>query len=332
MTMKIPLLALAAIAIAAGSAAAQREIAESVATSAGGRVEIHNLAGSVRVIGWDRNEIRVSGTLGRGAERLEVTPRGATTDIRVILPRNARNVRGSELEIRIPVEKDVVVRTVSADVEVAGVAGEVSAQTTSGDLEVAGRPGRVRAVSTSGDVGVEVSATSRVEARSTSGEVRIRGAVRESVDVESTSGDVDVASATPEVRAKSVSGGVTLRGVGGRVSASTVSGDTEVLDGRIQYGSFETVSGNLRLSGELQRGGAFNLQSHSGDIEILLPGGFDAEFEVTTFSGDIDNEFGPAAQRTGRYGPGRVLRFTAGSGGPLLTVRTFSGNVKLRRR
>lgn len=330
--MKIPALVLAALALGAGSAAAQQEIDQTIATSAGGRVEVHNLAGSVEVVGWDRDEIRVTGTLGRGAERLEVTPRGTTTEIRVVLPRNARNVQGSDLEVRVPAGKEVAVRTVSADVGVADVTGTVAAQTTSGQVRVRGRPGRVRAVSTSGDVDVEVATTAGVEARSTSGDVMVSGTVRGPVDVESTSGDVDVTATTPEVRAKSVSGDVSLRGASGRVSASTVSGDTEILDSRVQYGSFETVSGGIRFSGELQSGGAFNLQSHSGDIEMLLPGNPAAEFEVKSFSGDIDNEFGPAAQRTSRYGPGRELRFTAGSGGPLVTVQTFSGNVKLLRR
>lgn len=330
--MKIPVLALAALAVTAGALEAQQQIDRTLATAAGGRVEIHNLAGSVRVVGWDRNEIRVTGTLGQGAERLDVTPSGETTEIRVVIPRNSRNVRGSDLEIRLPAGKELTVNTVSAEIEVDGVTGPVSAQSTSGDVEVAGSPARVRAASTSGDVEVRLAATARVQARSTSGDVRVSGTVRESVDVESTSGDVEVTASTPEVRAKSVSGDVALRGVGGRVSASTVSGDTEILDSRVQYGSFETVSGNLRFTGELQRGGAFNLQSHSGDIELQLPAGQGAEFEVKTFSGDVSNDFGPAAQRTSRYGPGRELRFTAGDGGPLVTAQTFSGNVRLRRR
>jgi DUF4097 and DUF4098 domain-containing protein YvlB len=330
--MKIPILALAALAISAGGLAAQREINETHRTPADGRVEIHNLAGSVRVVGWDRNEIRINGTLGRGAERLEVSPRGSTTEIRVILPRRGRNVQGSDLEVRVPAGKEVVVRTTSAEIGVSDIVGAVSAHTTSGEVRVTGRPSSVSAVSTSGDVDVEVTASNRVQARSTSGDVRVDGSVRGSVEVESTSGDVQVSAATPEIRAQSVSGDVSLRGASGRVSASTVSGDTEIADSRIQYGSFETVSGRLRFQGGLQRGGAFNLQSHSGDVELLLPADAGAEFEVKTFSGDIDTEFPVQAQRTSRHGPGQELRFTTGGGGALVTVKTFSGNVKLLRR
>lgn len=331
-TMKIPALVFAMLSIAPGWLGAQQEIDETLRTAATGRVEIHNLAGNVRVTGWGRNEIRVTGTLGRGAERLDISPRGSTTEIRVVLPRNARNVRGSDLEIRVPEGKEVVVRTTSAEIEVEEITGIVAAHSTSGDVVVSGRPRAVTAVSTSGDVVVDVSSTTRVQGRSTSGDVRVNGTVREAVDVESTSGDVEVSASTPEMRAKSVSGDVMLRGATGRVSASTISGDTEILDSRIQHGSFETVSGELRFSGELQRGGAFNLQSHSGDIELALPGGAGAEFEVKTFSGEIDTEFAAQVQRVSRYGPGKELRFTAGNGGSLVTVKTFSGNVRLLRR
>jgi DUF4097 and DUF4098 domain-containing protein YvlB len=160
----------------------------------------------------------------------------------------------------------------------------------------------------------------------------VRGTVRESVNAESVSGDLDVSAATPEVRAHAVSGNVALRGVSGRVSAGTVSGDTEILESRIQYGAFETVSGAFLFEGELQRGVGFNIQSHSGDVELRLPGGVGADFEVTTFSGDILNDFGPDGSRTAGRGPGRELRFTAGAGGGTVAIKSFSGNVRLLRR
>jgi DUF4097 and DUF4098 domain-containing protein YvlB len=295
-------------------------------------VEIVNTAGSVVVTGWDRDEIRITGTLGAGTEELAVEGGRERTRIRVVLPRNGRNVKGSDLEIRVPAGKDVTVRTVSADVGIRGIEGAAAAQTTSGDVEIEGRPREVRASSTSGDVEVEVPATGRVRVSSTSGDVRVGGSVRENVSAESVSGDVVVRAATPEVRAKAVSGDLLLSGVDGRVSASTVSGDAEIRDSRIQYGSFETVSGNLRLQGELVRGAALDLQSHSGDVELILPADLSSEVEAKTFSGEILSDFGGEVRRTSRYTPGRELRLTAGRGGGLISVQTFSGTVKLLRR
>lgn len=322
------LLALAA----ATPAVCQQQVNETLRTRSGGEVEIVNTAGSVVVTGWDRDEIRVTGTLGQGTERLAVDDSGDRTVLRVVIPRNARNVRGSDLEVRIPVGKNLTVRTVSADVGVDGVAGTVSTRTTSGDVEIAGRPRSVSVASTSGDVDVRTGGSARVEASSTSGDVTVDGEVREAVSVETVSGDVEVAATVPEVRAKTVSGDLLLRGVAGRVSAASVSGDAEILDARVQYGSFETVSGNLRYEGELIRGGAFNVKSHSGDVELLLPAGTDAEFEGRTFSGEIVSELGGTVERTSRYTPNKEIRFTAGRGGGVVSVQTFSGTMKLLRR
>lgn len=326
--MRLPAIVLLGTALATTTVAAQERVDRTFGTRAG-TVEIQNVAGSVRVTGWDRDEVRVTGTLGEGTERLEIDE--ARGLIRVVLPRNARNVKGSDLEVRVPAGRGLNVRTVSADIGVEGMGGAVNARSTSGDVEISGTPRQVTAASTSGDVDVEVT-TGRVQVSSTSGDVTVGGTVREAVSVESVSGDVNVTARTPEVRAKAVSGDVALRGVSGRVSAGTVSGDAEIVDSRIQYGSFETVSGNLRYEGELMRGVAFDIKSHSGDVELILPAGVDAEFEAKTFSGDIRSDFGGEVRRTSRYTPNKELRVTAGSGGGLVTVQTFSGTVTLSRR
>lgn len=324
--------AVAATLASASLAHAQQRFEETVATSARGEVVVVNTAGNVRVSGWSRNQIHVSGTLGQGAERVEITGDANRTQIRVVLPRQARNVRGTDLHVRLPAGKSVTVRTTSADVIVEGVSGAVRGNSTSGDVTVSGSPAAVEGQSTSGDVRVNVGATARVRAQTTSGDINIRGTVREHVDVESVSGDVDVGGSTPEVRARTVSGDLALRGVSGRVSANTVSGDAVITGSRVQFGAFETVSGNLRYDGELPRGAAFNVQSHSGNVELRLAGRVDAEFDVRTFGGSIRNQFGPETDDSQRRGPGREIRFTAGGGGGLITLKTFSGNVSLLRR
>lgn len=308
---------------------AQTPVERTVATPATGSVEVSNVAGEIRVVGWDRAEVRVTGTLGRGTERLDVTSSGDRVRVEVVIPRGARNVEGSDIEVRVPARKSVQVVGVSADVHLSGVTGTVDAQSTSGGVTVNGSPASVRAVATSGSVALDVN-TSRVEASSTSGDVTVQGSVRETISAHSVSGDVDVAAPSAEVMAKSVSGNVTLRGAARRLSAGTVSGDMEVRGGRVQYGAFESVSGSLRFSGQLEADAAINAQSHSGDVVLELPGGIAARFEVVTFSGDISNGFGSQARR-GSYGPGQELRFVTGNGGALITVKTFSGNVELER-
>ena len=125
--------------VAGGAAYAQEDIHERVAADPRGHVEISNLAGSVVVTGWNRDEVEVTGTLGRGSERLDVEAEGDRVIIKVVLPKGRnQNIKGSDLEVRIPEGSDLEVSTVSANIDVADVSGSLSLNTVSGNVEVEG--------------------------------------------------------------------------------------------------------------------------------------------------------------------------------------------------
>ena len=260
-----------------------------------GRVTISNIAGSVAVVGWDRAEVEVVGTLGPGVEELEVDSQGRETEIEVRLVRRSRNRGGNAaLEIRVPHGSDLDIEVVSAGVEVGGVTGEVTIESVSGSIEVEGRP--------------------------------------EAVDVESVSGSIDVEGHTEQLKAESVSGRVRLRGSALEIDANTVSGQLELIAEEIERAELSTVSGGIELSGMLTSRAEIEVDSHSGSVELLLPSSTSARFRVVTYSGRIDNELGPPAERTGRYTPGKELDFKLGDGDARVTVESFSGSVSLRRR
>ena len=66
-------------------------------------MDIENIAGSIQVTGWDRNEVEITGYLGRGAEEIEIDSDGDSISIEVVL-RSGRhvNVEGTDLELRVP--------------------------------------------------------------------------------------------------------------------------------------------------------------------------------------------------------------------------------------
>jgi DUF4097 and DUF4098 domain-containing protein YvlB len=328
--MRAALLVPLLVSLYACEAAGQDEINQTIPSSATGRVEVQNIAGSVRVTGWDRNEIRITGRLGEGTERLAVEGGRDRTVIRVVVPQGRRNVRGSELEIRVPMQKDLTVRTTSAEIQIGGVTGALSASSTSGNLEITGSPRELSATSTSGEVDVNAS-TRTVRANTTSGSIRIRGTAQQSVSAKSVSGEVLVDARTPELSTETVSGTLVVNGASRRASASTVSGDATIHGSRMQYISFESVSGSLSFEGDLASGAAVNIESHSGDVDLALPSNVRVNFKLNSFSGDINNDFGPAARRTDRYAPGRELTFSTGQDG-VVAVRTFSGTITLDKR
>ena len=290
--------ALLALAVSAGAVSAQRTIDETRDVSASGTVEIENLAGSVRVIGWDRNQVRVTGTLAPRAERLDFTTRGSVTRVDVVFPRQRNmNLRGNEadsdLEIRVPTGSRVVVETVSAGIEATELGGRLDLESVSGDIEVRARSGQ-------------------------------------NVRVESVSGTVDVSGPAADLRAGSVSGKVRVSGVRGSASVETVSGEVDVSDADLRDGTFKAVSGTVRYEGGLSRG-TFNFESFSGRVILVVPASVNASFDVSTFSGGISSDFDADVRRQ-RYTPEKEMHFTVGSGDARVILKSFSGHVEIRRR
>jgi hypothetical protein len=326
--MKPGLIYIAALAaLITAPACAQQRVDERRPTAASGTVDVTLLSGSVRVVAWGRNEVQVTGELGRGADRLEIRSEGDRTYVQVVVPRGTRNLGSSDLEVRIPARKSLVVRTTSADAEVQGILGGANVTTVSGDVRVAGRPASVDVTTRSGEAWVDV-ATSRVRVLSVSGDVEVRGEVRAEVEAQTVSGEISVPARAGSLRAQSVSGSVTAPSVGGRAEVQTVSGDISVQGARLR-GSFGSVSGGVLVSGTLERGGTTTLNSHSGDVELRLARGSGAEVEFTTFSGDMELAIsGARVTRTSQ----REREVLVGQGGARVEVRTFSGSVKLADR
>lgn len=287
-------LTLLAAITAAQPAAAQQQVDETRDAPADGSVRVANTAGSVEVIGWDRDQVNVEGTLGRGTDGLTFRRDGRTTVIRVEIPENARDVEASHLTVRVPAASSLDVEGVSADIAVDGVRGSLELRSVSGDVTVAAQGNPVHARSVSGDVIV--------------------------------TGSVD------RLRASTASGDVRARGVTGPVDARSISGTVEVEDSRLMDASLESTSGTVRYTGDFASGAIVRFQSVSGSIELLLPADVSADFEVGTLSGNIENDFGPEPRRESRRGPGMELTFSTGDGDARVMAESFSGSVRIRRR
>ena len=70
--MRASLLVFTALVLGASCAGAQEQFSRTVSTGATGTVTVENLAGRIRVTGWNRNEIQVTGTLGSRVEGVEI--------------------------------------------------------------------------------------------------------------------------------------------------------------------------------------------------------------------------------------------------------------------
>ena len=290
-----PLAVTLLLAAVPGICAAGTAINKRTSADPQGTVEISNVAGSVTVTGWNRNEVEVTGELGDGTENLEFTKAEKLTRIKVIVPKRSYNVDDTDLVVKVPAGSVLSVNVVSADIIVRGVRGSQRLQAVSGD---------VRTESSGEDV----------ECRTVSGDVTVAG-----------SGEKGLVSIT------TVSGDATATRVAGEVNGNTVSGSFDFGAGEISRSRLRSTSGDLSLTGQLGPDARLDAESISGDVRLDFAGSVAGQFDVSTFNGEIRNCFGPKAQRTDEYAPGRELRFQEGAGAARVRVKTLNGDIGICR-
>lgn len=286
----IPLLALSAVAVAATPINQTRPL------NAQGRIDIENIKGRIQVRAWDRNEVKISGTLGDGVERLVVEGDAEHLEVRVQYPNGnwgGKKSGPTDLQLMVPVRAELDIDAVSADVDVSGVA------------------------------------SSKLSIENVSGDVMLAAAPRE-VDVESVSGDLRLTVNSGDVRAQTVSGGIILRGrMNGEIKTETVSGDIDVaVNGeRVRELSSSTVSGNAEVRTALASKGEIRMESVSGNLRLALPKNLSAQVSGESFSGDLKAP-GARIERP-EHGPGASFNVRYGAGEGEIHLETFSGDAEL---
>lgn len=299
---RLPLLLAIGLLAAPLAATAATPINETRPLDARGQVSIENLKGRIEVRAWERNEVKIEGSLGQGVEKLEITGDRGHLQVRVKYPKSgglgffsgSDKSEPSQLRLMVPRQADLDIDAVSADVEVNGTAaGELGIDSVSGDVVVVGAPREASIDSVSGDLRLTLN-SNNVSTESVSGDVELRGRLGGEVRVETVSGDIDVAGHESSVR---------------RLTGTTVSGDVRIRTG---------VAAGARIG----------LESVSGDLTLHVPRGLSADVRGESFSGDLS---APGVQVSRpRHGPGSSFQHRYGSGDGEIRLESFSGDARLQ--
>ena len=263
-----------------------------------GRIEIDNLKGRIQVRAWDRNEVRITGTLGDGVEKFVVEGDRGNLEVRVEYPKRMGSWRNdrtgpTELLLQVPLQANLDIESVSADIDVDGVApDQIDVDTVSGDVRIAAAPRQASIESVSGDLTLTLNSRD-AKTESVSGDIVLRGRLDGEVHAETVSGDITIDSRGERVR---------------RLSTGTVSGDADVRVG-------------------LADGGEIKSETVSGEIKLRLPKSLSARVSGETFSGDLS---APNAKvRKEDFGPGKTIDTTYGNGSGQIRMESFSGDAIL---
>ena len=217
--------------------------------------------GLVRIRDLDGEDLEGRFAIERADGGLAIRPReGLTLDLAFARRGPAR------LAIDVPRDATVSLDTASADLRVAGLAGDQRYRTASGTIELVDASGQIGVDAVSGDVRIDARAPVDLSGRLVSGDLRLRGGVLRSVAVGTTSGDVELDA--PLVGP-------------GPYSVQTVSGDALVVAGR------DGLRVEARtVTGEITADAAHRSESATGQ-RILLVGAGGPTLAFRSISGDL---------------------------------------------
>jgi hypothetical protein len=278
-------------AVFASPAAAQQRIVRGVAAASDATIRVYNMSGSTTIAGWDRDSVALVATLEPGTGRVYIGGSRSAIKLGVEEPAGGRP-RAVHLEVRVPRGSVLWVKAADASIEVDGVQGGLDLYSVTGGVQVRGAPSTVRA--------------------------------------ESMEGLVSIDARTPWARVKTASGRVDLAGDISDLAVTTVGGEVRVAASRQARARIESVTGAVVVTGKPTRGGAWEIETHSGPVTLALAPDTDAEISVHTFGGEVRTELGRVGTRREDDLAGSEWTILAGNGGTSITVRTFKAPVTVR--
>lgn len=292
------LIALAMLGLAlplAAEAQGRTQIDTTVRMEGEGTVDLSLISGSIQVTGWDRPDVRVF-AVAQGDSRLRFDAQSDRVTLTIDSEGGRHRHRGGEAryEVSVPRGTKLILEAVSGNITATGSGGEIEASSVSGQVEVSGG--------------------------------------RRQVSVESVSGWVRASEVSGNLRAESVSGEVRADSVSGAIDASSVSGAISLLRIQSRAVRTETVSGNIQYVGNIEAGGNYDFESHSGTLRLNIPRGSGARVSVETFSGELDTDFTVVMQPGDKMRKGGRLEFTIGDGRARISAQTFSGPILINNR
>jgi putative adhesin len=290
---------------------------KTVHIGADGTLDVSNIAGDIIVSKGSGSEAKIDVVrTARGRDdadakeqlsltRVDITEGNGRAEVRERYPERNGNNGGrhnwsvtSDFTITAPPGTHLILKSVSGNLKIAGITGDVAAETVSGDVEISAAGRVTTAKSISGNVVVsDTKFDGALEASSISGDVKLQR--------------------------------VTAR----RVSIGSVSGNVQLDDVQSERVDAHTTSGNANFSGTLARSGRYELKSFSGEVRLTLSGDVGFELEASSFSGDVRSDLPITTHGTSDdHRRRRSLSGTYGDGSAVLNISTFSGSVVISKR
>ena len=306
--------ALAAISLALiATGTVQADTAhQSFAVEPGDRLVVATEWSAIEVHTWDRSEIEL---VVERADKLDLSydQAAGTTTIRGRKKGDGLSdffglVKGRAplFRLTVPRRHDLELSTSGGGIEVADLQGRVSARTSGGSLSFGHIEGPI-------------------EGKTSGGSISLKGSSG-TASVSTSGGSIRIGEVDGEVRATTSGGSIHISRAQGSVQAKTSGGSIKVDEvlGPIEA---QTSGGSIRAQLSQQPHGPCRLKTSGGNVEITLAADIGLQVDARTSGGRVSTDF-PVSQGTLDK---NSLKAPINGGGPLLTLRTSGGSIRLRK-
>jgi hypothetical protein len=266
--------------------------------------------GTVRINGWNRNEVRAfvseGSTFGFHVAQKSMKD-GSPVLISLVNIRKTQGgmamagdcIAGDEIEIDAPENASVSLRGRQTDISIDSIR-KVWIANVGGDINIQNVSQGIRATTGQGDVTVENS----------------QGAIV----LESSSGNI-------------VAYGVEPSEVGDQFKAKTNSGAISLQKLGYRLADINSISGTVLFTGGLLSGGTFSFTTTNGSIRLMLPDDTSCRVTATYGYGSFDSTL-PLKTLTNDVHPGpiKTVNGAIGAGGDAtLRLTTNTGSIQIRK-
>ena len=303
---RLAVLTLMILSVAATLLAANFQ--KEVEASPGESLSVELRGGSIEVVGWNRDAVRVDATIsGREVSDSDIqvrrTRRGVEIDDRGSRRRGNTRV---ELRVQVPERFNLDLRTMGGTIAVENVSGSLEGKTMGGELRLSRLAGDLSMVTHGGNITLRDSnlngsvktmggqvlldnVSGDVKGNSMGGNVVYRNVRRpdgtstgKSVQISTMGGEINVAEAPDGAELSTMGGNIRVQSARGFVKAKTMGGTIRLaaVDGWVDA---TTMGGNVevKMVGNPSQGDRHvNIDSKGGDIELVVPAGLDMDIDI----------------------------------------------------
>ncbi len=299
------------------AAVAGEPVERSTETSDSPNVEIEHMSGKAEIIGWDKNEVKITGEVGDNTDEIVFEKNGDNVVFEVDTDRRGRDWRdwrsneGDDLTIYVPRGSKVYYTSINANVALRDLNNEVDVEVVNGKIASRNVQGRVSLEAVNGDIDV--------------------GNIAGDVDISTVNGDIyGDHQSDSDARFSSVNGNINIRSTSPEVWVESVNGNIKLAMKTVDDLNIETVNGRVEADLVLSKKGDVRASSVGGSITLNFQSDVAARFDIEAHAGGrIVNNISDAEMQKAKYGPRRWLEFEHNGGGAQVEVSTVSGRVTL---